>query len=86
MAELQNCTIDLKSKLNTYQQMQLKKFNGYLKDSWIKLLQYELLTLDIVKLRELYKEKTCYPAADKIFEPFNRFEVEELKVIIIGQD
>jgi uracil-DNA glycosylase len=66
--------------------MQLEKFKGYLKDSWISLLQYELLTLDIIKLRDKYAETICYPAQKDIFAPFNEFEVEDLKVVIIGQD
>lgn len=78
--------LNLKSGLNTYQQMQLQKFKPYMKESWIKLLQTPLLNLNLLKIGEAYSKNTCYPEQENIFAPFNQFETDKLKVVIVGQD
>ena len=37
-------------------------------------------------VEEEYKENTCFPEKDKIFNAFNLCSFEDLKVVIIGQD
>lgn len=53
------------------------------KKSWKKILQEYINNDDINKL---YKNKTIFPKINNIFEAFKYFELEETKLVFIGQD
>lgn len=59
-------------------------------ESWRKLLQDEFelpYFSDLTKNVKLeYSKFTCYPQGDHIFEAFNLCSLDNLKVVIIGQD
>ena len=40
----------------------------------------------VEKVREEYKNRTCYPPEDKIFNAFNLCPFDKVKVVIMGQD
>ena len=59
-------------------------------ESWNQVLQtefkkpyFELLTKFV---KQEYKQNTCYPEGNKIFEAFNLCKFNDVKVVIIGQD
>ena len=61
-----------------------------LEDSWREKLKgeedkryYKEL---VEKVREEYKNRTCYPPEDKIFNAFNLCPFDKVKVVIMGQD
>lgn len=53
-----------------------------LKDEMDKSYYREL----VEKVREEYKNETCYPPEDKIFNAFNLCPFDKVKVVIMGQD
>jgi uracil-DNA glycosylase len=59
-------------------------------ESWRELLQVEFEKPYFSKLTNRvkleYSNYTCYPKEDHIFEAFNLCSLENLKVVIIGQD
>ena len=61
-----------------------------LEESWREKLKKELDKSDyrklVEKVREEYKNETCYPPEDKIFNAFNLCPFDKVKVVIMGQD
>jgi len=61
-----------------------------IKKSWVKLLRNEFNKeyFSSLKafLKEEYKNKTIYPSENLIFNAFNLTSVENVRVVIIGQD
>ena len=56
----------------------IEVFNQLLKDNeFVQLLN---------KVEQLYSKSTVYPKQEEIFKCFNYFNVEDTKVVIIGQD
>ncbi len=59
-------------------------------DSWKPLLQDEFKKPyfeELIKfVKEEYAVNSCFPVPDQIFEAFNLCSLEDLKVVIIGQD
>jgi uracil-DNA glycosylase len=59
-------------------------------DSWKKLLEPEFSKPYFIKLTEFvkeeYKNNTIYPPGKLIFNAFDKCSVDDLKVVIIGQD
>ena len=59
-------------------------------DSWRKILQKEFEKPYFEQLTEFvkqeYLENSCFPPGNQIFEAFNLCPLEEVKVVIIGQD
>jgi len=53
------------------------------KKSWKKILQKYINNDDIKKL---YKNKTTFPKINNIFEAFKYFDLNETKLVFIGQD
>lgn len=53
------------------------------KKSWKKILQNYINDKNILNL---YKNKTIFPKINNIFETFKYFELEETKLVFIGQD
>ena len=60
------------------------------KESWREKLKEELdkpYYRELVeKVREEYKNETCYPPEDKIFNALNLCPFDKVKVVIMGQD
>ena len=58
--------------------------------SWEKVLQplFETTSFENLAqfLKKEYAENVCYPPGRLIFEAFNACPLEQLKVVIIGQD
>lgn len=54
-----------------------------IKKSWKKILQKYINNNNILNL---YKNKTIFPKINNIFETFKYFELEETKLVFIGQD
>lgn len=58
--------------------------------SWKQALQEEFekdyFKNLVVFVKEEYQTQTCYPPASKIFAAFNRTPLDQVKVVIIGQD
>ena len=52
------------------------------KKSWKKILQ-KYINNDILNL---YKNKNTFPKINNIFETFKYFELEETKLVFLGQD
>ena len=61
-----------------------------LEESWREKLKDELdksyYRNLVEKVREEYKNETCYPPEDKIFNAFNLCPFDKVKVVIMGQD
>ena len=61
-----------------------------LEESWREKLKDELdkpyYRELMEKVREEYKNETCYPPEDKIFNAFNLCPFDKVRVVIIGQD
>lgn len=61
-----------------------------LEESWREKLKKELdksyYRKLVEKVREEYKNGTCYPPEDKIFNAFNLCPFDKVKVVIMGQD
>mgnify|MGYP002624124689 CR=1 FL=1 len=57
-------------------------WDTYLKDEFNKEYFKEILK----QVEKEYKEKTCYPPKNEIFNAFRYTTYENLKVVIIGQD
>lgn len=66
----------------------LMKFNTH--SSWLPIFELEFekeyFKNLILKVEEEYKSYACFPPKGLIFNAFNQFSIEELKVVIIGQD
>ncbi len=57
------------------------------KKSWKVILEKLLKKYNIIiKLNEVLKEKTIYPNVENIFETFKYFDVNEIKLLFLGQD
>lgn len=58
--------------------------------SWLPIFELEFekdyFKNLILQVDEEYETYTCFPSKDLIFNAFNQFSIEELKVVIIGQD
>ncbi len=54
----------------------------YLKEEFNKPYFNELLNI----VKQEYKEKTCFPPLNEIFNAFRYTKYEDLKVVILGQD
>lgn len=63
---------------------------NYIESSWKKLLQTEFEKPYFVDLIQFVKNEytidTCYPKQEQIFAAFNSCSVNNVKVVIIGQD
>ena len=61
-----------------------------LEESWREKLKDELdksyYRNLVEKVREEYKNETCYPPEDKIFNALNLCPFDKVKVVIMGQD
>jgi len=61
-----------------------------IKDSWNDFFEKETTKEYFKLLQESidaeYQSQICFPPKDLIFNAFNQFEIEDLKVVIIGQD
>ena len=61
-----------------------------LEESWCEKLKGEMDKSDyrelVDKVQEEYKNKTCYPPEDKIFNALNLCPFDKVKVVIMGQD
>ena len=61
-----------------------------LEESWREKLKKELdksyYRKLVEKVRKEYKNETCYPPEDKIFNAFNLCPFDKVKVVIMGQD
>ena len=61
-----------------------------LEESWREKLKDELdksyYRKLVEKVREEYKNETCYPPEDKIFNALNLCPFDKVKVVIMGQD
>ena len=61
-----------------------------LSTNWQKIFDKLLQDKDFIQLLldvdKLYSLKTIYPKKEDIFRCFNFFDVEDTKVVIIGQD
>lgn len=68
----------------------MKGLNPQLEESWKNLLQKEFESSYFIRLKEfLVEEKkkyTIYPPGAQIFSAFNYVPVDEVKVVILGQD
>ena len=61
-----------------------------LEESWCEKLKGEMVKSYyrelVEKVREEYKNDTCYPPEDKIFNALNLCPFDKVKVVIMGQD
>lgn len=61
-----------------------------LEESWCEKLKGEMVKSYyrelVEKVREEYKNETCYPPEDKIFNALNLCPFDKVKVVIMGQD
>ena len=70
--------------------MQIYPMNVQISNSWRTELQGEFEKVYFQKLvgfvRDQYRFHTCYPKGDEIFAAFNHCELDQIKVVILGQD
>ena len=70
--------------------MDLKEKKVNIEDSWYALLESEFSKPYFLEIKDFikseYKTKTIYPHPKYIFNAFNSTPVENVKVVIIGQD
>jgi uracil-DNA glycosylase len=59
-----------------------KSWKPYLEDECSKPYFQDLISF----VKEEYKNHTCFPPGNKIFNAFNHCHFQDLKVVIIGQD
>lgn len=68
----------------------VKKMNVKIEKSWAKLLKNEFeqgyFTDLSEKVKQEYQTQTIYPPGSKIFNAFNACSVENVKVVLLGQD
>lgn len=61
-----------------------------IENSWLKILENEMgkkYFQDLVYfVKNQYVDKICYPPSDLIFSAFNHCSLDNIKVVIIGQD
>lgn len=61
-----------------------------IKNNWYQLLKEEFETDSYKNLEQFlnqeYKEKTIYPAPEKVFNALNLVKFDDVKVVILGQD
>ncbi len=64
--------------------------NVKINDTWKSMLQPEFdkpYFEELIRfVKDEYVKSTCYPKGNKIFEVFNLCSIDDLKVVIIGQD
>lgn len=63
-------------------------FKGKMKESYLNFL-FPILEEHLITINKSIKEvatKPVYPTGDKIFAAFNQHELDDLKVVILGQD
>ena len=61
-----------------------------IENSWLKILENEMgkkYFQDLIYfVKNQYVDKICYPPSDLIFSAFNHCSLDNIKVVIIGQD
>jgi uracil-DNA glycosylase len=61
-----------------------------IENSWLKILESEMgkkYFQDLIYfIKNQYVDKICYPPSDLIFSAFNHCSLDNIKVVIIGQD
>ena len=61
-----------------------------IENSWLKILENEMgkkYFQDLIYfIKNQYVDKICYPPSDLIFSAFNHCSLDNIKVVIIGQD